>query len=58
MYEVYSICRVCVRVKVIHGRMHDEGTEEKTQVVGGTAGGAEAERGGRGGRRIRLSLEK
>lgn len=27
--QVYSTCRVCVRVKVIHGRMHDEGTRER-----------------------------
>lgn len=40
--------RMCAR-KSVHGRMHDEGTEEKTKVTG--------REGGREGR-IRLSLEK
>lgn len=42
---------MCAR-KSIHGRMHDEGTEEKTQVAG------MREKDGREEGRIRLSLEK
>lgn len=45
--------RVCICMCVyvsIHGRMHDEGTEEETQI-------AERDRA-RGGGGIRLSLEK